>query len=408
MTLSTSPYGGTTAVALIPHTIVLPPAELGLDVRHSAGELTGGPGVPELQSGDAFVLTGRTTAAWSTSSDERDERAEPSPSGQLTSSPRDLTPSPRVPGPLGTVSPIGAAASASAGRSLDLGAPFDAGGSYDHDSRPGYDSRHGYDSPVDTGDSTSAIAAALSPAGLPVRSSTPEPASRPPAGPPTLGNSPAFPDLPTLGGQGRGPADSHDPGRSADLGGLPSRGGPPPGLGSLPDRSGSSGPTSQADRGGSFGTSGLPSRSPVPGSDGLPPRGPFTPGGQADPGTSAPSPGGRGPSLPTRSAAAGTYRGLPRRVRQANLSPHLVNTSATDTPEPMLSPAPVPIPPDRTPEEARAFVASFRTGWQRDEDADDGNTPRDEDRADTLGIPADNGARVTEQQDSAASQIEER
>jgi hypothetical protein len=108
-----------------------------------------------------------------------------------------------------------------------------------------------------------------------------------------------------------------------------------------------------------------------------------------------------------RSATAGTYRGLPRRVRQANLSPHLANTSSADVPEPALSPAPVSLP-DRPPEEARAFVASFRTGWQRDEGTGDGNSPRDEDRPEALGSPDGNGTRVTEQQDSAASQTEER
>jgi hypothetical protein len=149
----------------------------------------------------------------------------------------------------------------------------------------------------------------------------------------------------------------------------------------------------------------LPSRGSVFSSDRpLSRGGSFMPGGPANPEAGAPGPGG---SAPSRSATGGTYRGLPRRVRRANLSPHLVNPSPTDAPEPTLSPAPVPTP-DRTPEEARAFVASFRTGWQRDEDAGDGNTPRDEGRMDTLGTPADNGARVTEQQDSAASPTEER
>jgi hypothetical protein len=75
--------------------------------------------------------------------------------------------------------------------------------------------------------------------------------------------------------------------------------------------------------------------------------------------------------------------------------------------EPALSPAPVPLP-DRTPEEARAFVASFRTGWQRDEDPDDSNSTNNENRPATLGIPDGNEAQVTEQQDSAASPAEER
>src|SRR5579859_1892512 len=422
VTLSASPYGGTTAVALIPHTIVPPAAELGLDIRHSAGDLTGGPAGPEPRSGDAFVLTGRTTAAWSPSPDEATERAELS----------QLTPGPHSTGPLGTGSPIGTAASASAGRSLDLGTSFDPGGPHDrdpggpHDRDPG--GPHDPDSPLRPGDrggpadpgSAPVIADALSPAGLPVRGGAQAPAGQQPpaAGPPTMGNSPAFPDLPTLGGSGRGtPAESPDPVRPAGMAGPLSQGGPSPGAGSppasvsgLPQRGDPPASVSGLpQRGDPPSSSGLPNRSQAFGSGGLPSRGGSltagAPGGPAEP--AAGMPGDRGPSQPTRSSAAGTYRGLPRRVRQANLSPHLASASAQDAPETALSPAPVPLP-DRTPEEARAFVASFRTGWQRDDDTGGDNSPHDENRPDTLGTPDGNGARVTEEHDSAASQTEER
>jgi signal transduction histidine kinase len=421
VTLSASPYGGTTAVALIPHSIVLPAAEAGLDMRHSAGELTGGPAGPEPRPSDSFVLTGRTTTAWP-SPDEPAERAELS----------QLTPGPHSTGQLGTVSPIGTAASASAGRSLDLGASLGPGGApgRDPDSFSDRGDRAGPEglgerggpfglgdrgSPVDPGGAP-VTGGPLSPADLPVRGGIPAPAGQqqPAAEPPTMGNSPAFPDLPTLGDSGRGvPADPPDPGRPASVAGLPSRGGsapgaggPPPSVTGLPERGGPSSVTGLPERGGPPSPSGPPSRGSVFGSGGLPSRGgAFTQGGQADPGPGAM--GGRGPAQPPRSATAGTYRGLPRRVRQANLSPHLANASPPDMTEPALSPAPVPLP-DRTPEEARAFVASFRTGWQRDEDPDDGNSTNNENRPATLGIPDGNEAQVTEQQDSAASPAEER
>ncbi|HEY5989950.1 MAG TPA: hypothetical protein VIV12_26730, partial [Streptosporangiaceae bacterium] len=61
---------------------------------------------------------------------------------------------------------------------------------------------------------------------------------------------------------------------------------------------------------------------------------------------------------------AATYRGLPRRIRQASLSPHL-----REAPSPAADRPPVPdssLPPvGRTPEQARDLVASMQTGWQR-------------------------------------------
>jgi signal transduction histidine kinase len=454
VTLSASPYGGTTAVALIPHTIVLPATEPGLDMRHSAGELTSG---PEPRSGDSFVLTGRTMAGWPPSDE---------PAGQAELSPVTT-------GPIGTVSPIGAAASASAARSLDLGTSYDPGGPHDpdlggphdpgfggphdrdfatpnvrdpggpHDRHPGGSQERGgpldpgeHGSPVDPG-GAAVIAGSLSPAGLPVRgggTAAPAGQQQRAAEPPTMGSSPAFPDLPTLGDPRRdSPAGPLEPDWPAGADPLPSQGGPPPGtdgpaagvsgpahsaggpaasVGGSPAHSAggpAAGVSGLPERGSPASPGGLPRRGSVFGSGGLPSRGgPFAaegPGGPAEPGAGAP--GGRGPSQPPRSATAGTYRGLPRRVRQANLSPHLASASSPDVPEPALSPAPVPLP-DRTPEEARAFVASFRTGWQRDEDTGGNDSPRDEDRSDTLGPPDGNGARVTEQQDSAASPTEER
>ncbi|MBO0809851.1 MAG: histidine kinase, partial [Actinobacteria bacterium] len=68
----------------------------------------------------------------------------------------------------------------------------------------------------------------------------------------------------------------------------------------------------------------------------------------------------------------GTYRGLPRRVRQASLSPRLRENrpaGADGDGAPGAS--------ERSPEEARDLVASLQSGWQRGrlEDSPDAEQP---------------------------------
>ncbi len=68
------------------------------------------------------------------------------------------------------------------------------------------------------------------------------------------------------------------------------------------------------------------------------------------------------PVLPRRAGGSpdvGTYRGLPRRVRQANLSPHL-----RDSPSPGTA-APAREPEARSPEQAQSLLASLQSGWER-------------------------------------------
>ena len=90
---------------------------------------------------------------------------------------------------------------------------------------------------------------------------------------------------------------------------------------------------------------------------------------------------------------AGTYRGLPRRIRQASLNPHLRDSSRAaargadaDRTPPSLA---------RSPEEARSLVASLQSGWQRGRESD---VPD--------GEPADT-AQGTGRQDSEAPRGEE-
>jgi signal transduction histidine kinase len=74
-------------------------------------------------------------------------------------------------------------------------------------------------------------------------------------------------------------------------------------------------------------------------------------------------------SLPRRRAAVpgrpdsvpltDTHQGLPRRVRQASLSPHLRNGTSSD------DAGPRPQPEARSPEQARDLLASMQRGWER-------------------------------------------
>jgi signal transduction histidine kinase len=82
-----------------------------------------------------------------------------------------------------------------------------------------------------------------------------------------------------------------------------------------------------------------------------------------------PAPTGPTLSLPRRRAPvagrpdsvplADTHQGLPRRVRQASLSPHLRNGTSPDTAAPRHEPEP------RSPEQARDLLASMQRGWER-------------------------------------------
>ncbi|MGN6176169.1 MAG: ATP-binding protein [Streptosporangiaceae bacterium] len=78
------------------------------------------------------------------------------------------------------------------------------------------------------------------------------------------------------------------------------------------------------------------------------------PGRAAD--TDAPGPAA-GPQT------AGTYRGLPRRVRQASLNPHLRDSRAAAVRGRQADRTPPSS--TRTPEEARSLAASMQSGWRR-------------------------------------------
>jgi signal transduction histidine kinase len=95
--------------------------------------------------------------------------------------------------------------------------------------------------------------------------------------------------------------------------------------------------------------------------------------GAAQPGAAQP---GAAPDGPARAGqpAAGTYRGLPRRTRQANLSPHLKDSPAA-TAHPLGRDAGQAPSDAYTPEQARDLAASLQSGWQRGRLADSLDMP---------------------------------
>jgi signal transduction histidine kinase len=145
--------------------------------------------------------------------------------------------------------------------------------------------------------------------------------------------------------------------------------------------------------------------SPVPDSSGFSTPGPDAPGfptrtpgasGFSTPGPDAPGPAtdandNAGPVA--RPQTGGTYRGLPRRVRQASLNPHLRDGPSAADREAKADGTP---PPEaRSPEEARSLVASLQSGWRRGraKDAPDGGSA--------------DAAQAAGRQDSEAPQGEE-
>jgi signal transduction histidine kinase len=155
------------------------------------------------------------------------------------------------------------------------------------------------------------------------------------------------------------------PGQSALPSRSPARGPADPGPAVFPRRGPAAGPAAPDS---SPGPPVFPRRSPAtgpaepdtsPGPPVFPRRSPAA--GPAEPDS---SPGQ--PVFPTRpgpSSGAGTHLGLPRRVRQANLSPHLRHSaSASSTPSRGAE--------ARSPEQAKSLLASLQRGWERGRQAE--------------------------------------
>jgi len=275
--LRPSPYGGTTAVVLMPNSIVVPASETDADTDPGLRLGTDRMPVLDLNHADALALPSRHPAQPSPTEDATGRTETPDGSLGLA---RD--PAPAVPPP-----------------SFRLGSP---------------PPRLGTHGPPAPGPGTPDLA--------PPGPASPGPASPGPAAPRPVTPGPAVP-RPSPPGLGR-------PGPAAD-----------------PDPFGLRGPAADPDP---FGLRG-PAADPDP--FGL--RGPA-----ADP-TPTPTPD-------ASAQAPGTYRGLPRRVRQASLNPHLRDSPRAaargandDGTPPSLT---------RSPEEARSLVASLQSGWQRGRESD--------------------------------------
>jgi len=276
--LRPSPYGGTTAVVLMPNSIVVPASETDADTDPGLRLGTDRMPVLDLNHADALALPSRHPAQPSPTEDATGRTETPDGSLGLA---RDPAP-PAVPPP-----------------SFRLGSP---------------PPRLGTHGPPAPGPGTPDLA--------PPGPASPGPASPGPAAPRPVTPGPAVP-RPSPPGLGR-------PGPAAD-----------------PDPFGLRGPAADPDP---FGLRG-PAADPDP--FGL--RGPA-----ADP-TPTPTPD-------ASAQAPGTYRGLPRRVRQASLNPHLRDSPRAaargandDGTPPSLT---------RSPEEARSLVASLQSGWQRGRESD--------------------------------------
>ena len=316
--LRPSPYGGTTAVVLMPNSIVVPANETDTDTNPDLRPGTDRMSGLDLDHADALALTGRRPAQPSLpEGTTRRIEAPDDPFGLA----RDPVPPARDPVP--AVPPP----------SFRLGTP-----------------------PPRLG--TTGLAG---------------------PGPGTPGLAPPRPGAPELAPPGPGTPGLAPPGQGTPPPPLPRRSTPglaPPGPGreepaaADPDPFGLRGPATDPDPFGLRGPATDPTPTPTP-----------IPATEADPGA-APGP-----------QTAGTYRGLPRRIRQASLNPHLRDSSraaargadADGTP-PSLT---------RSPEEARSLVASLQSGWQRG---------RESDLPD--GEPADT-AQGTGRQDSEAPRGEE-
>jgi signal transduction histidine kinase len=316
--LRPSPYGGTTAVVLMPNSIVVPTSETEADtdpdIRMSAGRTSG----LDLRHSDSLILTGRDMAQPLPRSAAGEEgvaggssRTVPSPAAAA------LGPIGTPPGPAGSVPDSAAAARGADSAWGSAGTVWGSGGTGSADTATG---------PATTGPASDGLAStgpdvadtAVGRVGFSLGSPAPSldsPPASPGPRPPGSSSSGTGSSAPSLGSSAPAP---------------PSLGSPPPSLGSAPPSLGSAPP--------SLG-------SPAPSTD-----------------------ASDGPGPAPAAQTAGTYRGLPRRVRQASLNPHLRDTPSAAVRRPRADGTP---PSEiRSPEEARSVVASLQSGWQRGRETD--------------------------------------
>jgi signal transduction histidine kinase len=315
--LRPSPYGGTTAIVVLPRTMVTQEAETSTDDQ-PAEEIRGAGRNEELQ----LALTGRQMRRTAPPADDLHARLGVEPGV----SDADAAPAAALPAAAG---------------------------------QPGFPARAdaaGYPEPSVAADTEITAAQPVFPAPPAVGSAEPVFPAPPAAGPASPSGFPPPPDSshtqPSFFRLGTGPVLPPSPSpANQPAAGEPARGQPAasepgprsPGAGSgsaaLPTRHGARNarPSLFQARSGPPDLTGRTASPQAPAS-------PAQPAGD--------------PAQPGPSGTAGTHRGLPRRVRQANLSPHLRGSASAAGP-------PTRGPDARSPEQAKSLLSSLQRGWER-------------------------------------------
>jgi signal transduction histidine kinase len=355
--LRPSPYGGTTAIVVLPRTMVTQEAETSTDDQ-PAEEIRGA-GRNELQ----LALTGRQTRRTAPAADDIHARlgVEPSVSDAVPA------PSAAPPGPAGQpgfpapsrAAPARADAAAHAEPSAAADTEITAAQPVFPAPPAGISAEPVFPAPPAAGpaspsgfppppDSSAAQPSFFRLGTGPVLPPSPTPANQPAPGVPAH-------DQPAYGQPAASEAGPRSPAAGSGSATLPTRHGARNARPSL--FQGRSGPPDLTGRTASPQAPGpATQRSSAPQQPGLThPAGPGQPASPAQP--------AGGPAQPGPGATAGTHRGLPRRVRQANLSPHLRGSGPAASP-------PTRGPEARSPEQAKSLLSSLQRGWERGREAE--------------------------------------
>ncbi|MFD8211063.1 nitrate- and nitrite sensing domain-containing protein [Streptomyces sp. NPDC059695] len=349
--LRTSPYGGTTAVVLLPTDVLQGalPAGRGTAPADTAQERTPSVGNPRPRT-ESGAGPGGGNGAAPRSADERAarEREEAHRAEARRFGRPQVPPLPPQVGPAGVTGP---ARPGDPARSGALGAPGASGAS--------------------TGGGAAGVSGVVGAPGRPAASQPPAgarpgnlprqtdgarppvpPRSLPAARPQPLARPTVVPALAARPEPGSGPGAGDGAGAGT---------GPVAGTGATPAGTGSSAGTGPTPAG----VTELRRRGvSVPTPSGVQP--PVAPADRAGPGGSARQGGPAGPDVPTgrgdADAEADVAVELPRRVRQASLVPQLRQAPA---PTPVTVAVPTGTPDARTPELVRDRMTAYQDGWQR-------------------------------------------
>jgi signal transduction histidine kinase len=373
--LRPSPYGGTTAIVVLPRPMVTQEAETSIEDQ-PADEPRSVRRTEELQ----LALTGRQMRRAAPAGDDLHSRlgVEPEVSGgSARSSPRAGSLSEES----GESSPWAGSVSEGSGWAPDPSPARPAAAAARADTAPappGAPARPGPSASADTEVTAAQPVLPAPPAATsaePVFSAPPAAAPADPGRPPgfpappdssrtqpsffRLGTGPVLPPSPTPAPAAQPPA----PGEPAP--GPPAAGPPASGSAALPTRHGARNarPSLFQPRSGPPDLTGRTAGPVAPG-PAAPAAGPAQHSGPDRPaGPGQPAQPADGPAQPGPGVAAGTHRGLPRRVRQANLSPHLRTSGSAAGP-------PARGPEARSPEQAKSLLSSLQRGWERGRDAE--------------------------------------